>query len=338
MDKRQLASYAYHNCEFVHAINLLTGEPLSAESATIHVKALCELDEKRAALEQAERYQRLYPDHGALHYLRGMTYYLAGLPKAEIEAAFLGATERGHPSGRMGLGFIAFAGGRGDEAVSLLESAQIDGSDRGEMEHIRLLMLFQVLAAQGRTEEGEASLRAADRLLAQQPSLLRQYWGQLCWVRLFRARQSFEGASAILSRILDQLDEQLMPRLHRNALEAQKMIEKREKAHNLILPPEGEARPLKRAAAEIGRKPMLHSLFSYLSSCGTRGATKEDIVTSVWEESYNPLIHDDRIYKAIGRLRKLLGDDQQAPKYLTQLGRAYILTLPDQPELSGESP
>ena len=35
-----------------------------------------------------------------------------------------------------------------------------------------------------------------------------------------------------------------------------------------------------------------------------------------------------RIYKAIGRLRRLLGDDQHAPRYLTQLGRSYVLNLP----------
>jgi tetratricopeptide (TPR) repeat protein len=344
MDRRALAGYAYHNCEFVHAINLLRGEPPTAETAVLHIKALCELDEKAAAVEAAETYLDRFGDSGQLHYYCGMARYLAGASKAAIESAFLAAAERQYPGASMGLAFLEFAAERATSAIELLGRA---ASEDRELEHIRLLMLFQVRAAAGDLPGAETHLREADRLLCSSPSLLRQFWGHLCWVRLLMAKGQFAGAEAVLQRILDQLDEHLMPRLHRNALEARRMIESKIDEPNIILPKEHPRAPARDGAptagraggmAEITRKPMLHSLFSFLSSKGERGATKEDIVTSVWEETYNPLVHDDRIYKAIGRLRRLLGDDQQAPRYLTQLGRSYVLNLPATPDSAQETP
>jgi hypothetical protein len=150
---------------------------------------------------------------------------------------------------------------------------------------------------------------------------------------LLRAKGRFDGALAIVERVLAQVDAGRAPRLHRNACEAKRMIDAGSDQPNLILP---TAEPLRSGAVDarqaaldrITRKPMLHSLFVYLSARGRGGAGKEELVQKVWEESYNPLIHDDRIYKAIGRLRKLLGDDQQAPRYLTQMGRNYVLNFP----------
>jgi hypothetical protein len=184
-------------------------------------------------------------------------------------------------------------------------------------------------AHMGREEltQAEERLRDADKVLRGQPSLLRQFWGQLCWARLMRSRGLFEGALAIVERMLDQMDDQLMPRLHRNAMVEKGGIIERE-SHVRLKAPKDLPVPVSPAPAgvsTIARKPMLHSLYQFLTAQGARGATKEEIVSRVWEENYNPLIHDDRIYKAIGRLRKLLGDDQADPKLLTQLGRNYVL-------------
>src|SRR5690242_18739729 len=141
MDRRALAGYAYHNCEFVHAISLLRSEPASAELAALHIKALCELDEKTAAVEATDADLQRCPASGQLHYLSGMSRYLAGAPKAAIERSFLAAADRLYPGAGMGLAFLEFAAGRMASAVELLLRA---ASDDREMEHIRLLMLFQV--------------------------------------------------------------------------------------------------------------------------------------------------------------------------------------------------
>jgi hypothetical protein len=202
-------------------------------------------------------------------------------------------------------------------------------------------MLFQVYAAGHRFPEAEQELRAADKLLAAAPSLLRHYWGQLCWVRYLRLRGQFEGAAALLARLEAQLDSASMPRLGRNVAEARRMIDAKSEAPNIIVPPAragaAEGIPHRKALETITKKPMLHSLFTYLGARGAAGATKEEIAANVWEEAYNPLIHDDRIYKAVGRIRRLLGDDLSAPQLLTQMGRHYVLTLPAPTPTSGEA-
>lgn len=330
MDSRQLAAYAYHNCEFLHAITLIEREAPDAVRAAIHVKALCELDKGPLAAAVAEQYRTLFPQNGVLHHQRGLAYYLAGRPKKEVEEAFFSATESNCAGGNMGLALLAFSDGRSDCAVELLRNA---GTGDRELEHIRHLMMAQGHMGREELTEAEECLRDADRVLRSQPSLLRQFWGQLCWARFLRTRGLFEGAHAIVERMLDQMDDQLMPRLHRNAMVEKAGITERECHVRLKAP--GQPTVLSTSVAAIAKKPMLHSLYSFLATQGTRGATKEEIVTRVWEENYNPLIHDDRIYKAIGRLRKLLGDDQSSPRFLTQLGRNYVLNQPEGPAVSG---
>lgn len=322
MDTRQLISYAYHNCEFRRVLDRVASSD-GPELQAFRIKALCELDDKPTAVRAAEIALQQFPEDGGLHYLHGMSLYLNGSVKAPIEASFLAATDCGYPGGSMGLAFLEFIGNRVDNAMSLLQMAR--GAEP-ELDHVRRMMMFQILVISGRLPEAEAHLQEADRVLAQNQSVLRQLWGQLCWVRLLRAKGRFDGASAVLERILAQLDEVATPRLYRNAAEARRMVEAKTDDSNLILPPDalsgnGRAGTLGR----ITRKPMLHSLYTYLTTRGRQGAGKEEIVQNVWEESYNPLIHDDRIYKTIGRLRKLLGDDHAQPKFLTQVGRNYVL-------------
>lgn len=329
MDKRQLASYAYHNCEFRLAIDHVLALPPTPELAEVHIKSLCELDAKETAVETGSIYLQTFPSSGQLHYFVGVAHYLAGHSKQHIEAAFLSAADCGFAGGSMGFAFLEASAQRYGNAVKLLLAAVPSDA---ELEHARHLSLFQVLTLDGQFAAAEDALRDADLVLSRAPSLLRHYWGQLCWIRCLRAQGRFDGALALVERLLAQLDAKNAPRLHRNATEARKMIEAKSVTPNLNLPkvePRAGATDGRQQALErITRKPMLHSLYVYLNQRGRLGASKEDIVQSVWEESYNPVIHDDRIYKAIGRLRKLLGDDQQAPRYLTQMGRNYVLTFP----------
>jgi GTPase SAR1 family protein len=53
-------------------------------------------------------------------------------------------------------------------------------------------------------------------------------------------------------------------------------------------------------------KSTLFKMLDYLFAQGSRWATKEEITTSVWQESYHPLVHDTRIYTSIRRLREMV--------------------------------
>ncbi len=44
--------------------------------------------------------------------------------------------------------------------------------------------------------------------------------------------------------------------------------------------------------------------------------TKEDLVAKIWRESYNPMVHDSKVYTSISRLRKLIEPDFRHPIYV----------------------
>src|SRR4051794_23054583 len=99
MDLRALAGYAYHNCEFRHAVDLIRSGTPDDVLAEIHVKCLAELDEKDAGVKWAQTYAHAFPRAGSLRYLVGMARYLAGHPAPEVNQAFAEADALGHPSG-----------------------------------------------------------------------------------------------------------------------------------------------------------------------------------------------------------------------------------------------
>ncbi len=326
MDMRHPADYAYHNCEFHSSIALIgqTGA-IYEDLALLHIKNLCELDLAQAAVEQCDKYLEIYPDSGHLHYLLGMAKYLAGKSLNQIESSFLTATELGFSGGPIGLAFIEFANRHYNNAIKIAESRICEDS---EMEHVRCLILFQLHLAETDIASAEVWLQKADRVLKKHPSLLRQYWGQLCWVRLLRAKGTFDSAALVIDRVIDQLSPEETPRIIRNALEAKRMINAGLGTVEIIMPPilRSELDQVhEKLPPEISSRPMLMAFYDTLLKCGIVGASKEHLAERVWEESYNPAIHDTRIYKTVARLRKLLGDNNKSPKKLVQMGRQYVL-------------
>jgi tetratricopeptide (TPR) repeat protein len=69
---------------------------------------------------------------------------------------------------------------------------------------------------------------------------------------------------------------------------------------------------------------LLDLLHMFLRSPG-QVFTKEIITTKVWDESYNPSIHDNKIYVTIKRLRKLIEPDVEKPKYIFRAKNGYFL-------------
>lgn len=323
MDMRHPADYAYHNCEFHSAIALIgqTGS-IYEDLAVLHIKSLCELDLAENALAQSDRYLENFPESGQLHYLLGTAKYLARRDLSQIESSFMTATKLGFSGGPVGIAFVEFARGNIDHAIAAAASAtQLDP----EMEHIRCLISAQLWIAKNDVPQAESWLQKADRVLNQFPSLLRQYWGQLCWIRLLRAKGLFDSARIVSDRTIDQLCADIMPRLHRNAIEAKRMIEAQSGALNIVLPPASKSQQVEVLPSEITSRPMLLAFYQHLQACGKAGASKEDLAGRVWEESYNPTIHDTRIYKTVARLRKLLGDHHKHPARIIQVGRQYVL-------------
>lgn len=53
--------------------------------------------------------------------------------------------------------------------------------------------------------------------------------------------------------------------------------------------------------------------------------TKESLVRHVWKQEYDPVIHDNKIYVTIKRLRKLIEPDYDKPKYIFRAKNGYYL-------------
>ena len=310
----RLAQYAYHTCDMESAMRYAQS-CMSTAATKVAIKSLCELDRATDAIALAQSAIIKSPDDGHCDYLLGMALYLADRDREAFARAFQNAHHKQQASGRLGLAFLAFAD-RDIETARQWLADPID--DDHELDHIRCLMQFQVLAG-GDTRQAEAALYNADAALARGPSQLRHLWGQLCWVRHLRTKGDLASADRLLRRVAMQTPKGKLPRLERNIEVAKELIASGNRQTNTL------NMPAEKTPEAIRRKPILHAMYLFLQS--KNGVEKEELVEHVWQESYNPLIHDDRIYKTIGRLRKALGDDLKAPRILTQVGRQYFLQL-----------
>ena len=53
--------------------------------------------------------------------------------------------------------------------------------------------------------------------------------------------------------------------------------------------------------------------------------SKEFLVEQVWKQSYDPSVHDNKIYVTIKRLRKLIEPDYEKPKYIFRAKNGYYM-------------
>jgi DNA-binding response OmpR family regulator len=53
--------------------------------------------------------------------------------------------------------------------------------------------------------------------------------------------------------------------------------------------------------------------------------SKEFLVEKIWKQSYDPSVHDNKIYVTIKRLRKLIEPDYDKPKYIYRAKNGYFM-------------
>jgi tetratricopeptide (TPR) repeat protein len=53
--------------------------------------------------------------------------------------------------------------------------------------------------------------------------------------------------------------------------------------------------------------------------------SKEFLVENVWKQSYDPAVHDNKIYVTIKRLRKMIEPDYEKPKYIFRAKNGYYM-------------
>ncbi|MFL5813379.1 MAG: hypothetical protein ACJ763_07350 [Bdellovibrionia bacterium] len=83
---------------------------------------------------------------------------------------------------------------------------------------------------------------------------------------------------------------------------------------------------------QIEKLPIQRKLLFTLVAAYPNALSKEDLVSQVWDELYNPLTHDTVLYRTSSRLRKLLGGSwisfESGALRLNPEGRPFLAILP----------
>ena len=69
---------------------------------------------------------------------------------------------------------------------------------------------------------------------------------------------------------------------------------------------------------------LLDMLKLFISNAGSV-FSKEDLVEKIWKQTYDPVVHDNKIYVTIKRLRELVEPDYQNPKYIFRAKGGYYI-------------
>ncbi len=287
--------------------------------------AMCEveLDRGDEALQQVvDLVKSGYSPSGEFAYwIAVLTYQIHGeLPV--VSAWFDRADSLGFKPAIIGRSFVAFARGNREEATKIASVSLMD--ERTDYQVLQCLTQAQIALGMDNFDGATQSLSRAAQMLSIEPSLLRIQWLHLMYARMHRAMGRCDLAKAILDILGKTTASGDLPRLKRNIAAAVAQTDAENLSGQVRLPSRNFLLQ-KLDEAALGRKPMLRSLFEYLMSKGDEGASKEELVIRVWSERYNPLVHDDRVYKAIGRLRTIVGDSAKQPRIITQRGSNYIL-------------
>ncbi len=70
---------------------------------------------------------------------------------------------------------------------------------------------------------------------------------------------------------------------------------------------------------------LLDMLRLFISNPGTV-YSKESLVETIWKQKYDPLVHDNKVYVTIKRLRELVEPDHKKPKYIFRVKEGYYIS------------
>ena len=80
---------------------------------------------------------------------------------------------------------------------------------------------------------------------------------------------------------------------------------------------------------------LLEMLKLFLAHPG-RVFSKEEFIETIWKQSYNPSVHDNKIYVTIKRLRKVIEPDYNKPKYLFLAKNGYYFSKDVKIQIRGQ--
>ena len=314
----EVASIHYADCRFSECLRLVEARN-DAASLELAAKALLELDRAEEACELLRPHAFVIGE-SRLRYWYGVCLYAARADRVQIEAVFRTDSQTATSYEKLGLVFLKYCAGNYDDALVTANSIVA----AGDIEHVRRMMIVQILLDASRLDEAKVALDEANVWLRTSPTVMRNFWQDLMEIRFLRAGRRFDSARCLADRLRDRIGGSELHRLQRNLDEAIRLIEREESQDTVRLPTEEGLK----LAGELGLrgKPMLNSLFSELFRAAATGLTKEEIADRVWGEVYNPLVHNERIYKSINRLNKHISLENRQ-HHISQNGSHYVLCI-----------
>ncbi|MGZ3649517.1 MAG: winged helix-turn-helix domain-containing protein [Bdellovibrionota bacterium] len=164
-------------------------------------------------------------------------------------------------------------------------------------------------------------LKALDRYwLAHSILKTHRNWSHYYYVllglgRAYQALGNQERAQIFFDLIADAIGnlelnalKKALERVSKSGLEARNRLLVDRERKVIIEPKIGEV--------HFERRFVLLEIFYLLASSPGKVFSKEDLVDKIWRESYNPMIHDSKVYTSISRLRKLIEPDFKRPVYI----------------------
>lgn len=104
-------------------------------------------------------------------------------------------------------------------------------------------------------------------------------------------------------------------------------VEESSETYDLIFDPQTHLiREKNLGKIDLQNQFILIDLLSLFISKPGYSFTKEQIVKLIWKQSYNPAVHDNKIYVTIKRLRQVLEPNMEKPKYIFRSKYGYYFS------------
>lgn len=143
----------------------------------------------------------------------------------------------------------------------------------------------------------------------------------------YQARGDLQNARLYLQLLRKTLDTKNFIRLNRDV--ERKLLElgcSDKEEYDLVFDSSGSiVTEKKRGKIDFNNQFILMDLLQLFVKYPGQIFSKEDIVKRIWNESYSPSIHDNKIYVTIKRLRSLIEPDMNNPKYIFRSKNGYYL-------------
>lgn len=228
-----------------------------------------------------------------------------------------------------GAATVLYARQRYDEALKELDRLEILLSclNLPDLASASLLLRAMVRRNQKRVDEALSAAWTAFEVLKHHPHLVLYLHTLTVLGTIFQMKGDVVSARVYLDLADRALKRDEFPRIARLVDEALESIGALRGPPSDLMFDTRTGILIERTKGEIrfeGQFVLRDLLRTFLESPG-RVFTKEELVRLVWKESYDPEIHDNKIYVTIKRLRKLLESPESGTEYILRAKTGYFM-------------